>query len=127
MRGSMHLRRGFPRLANDRLHNFGIIPTAFSVASSAKVRIDTHHGPQTYALETKMNKIADLAKEMGVTEADVVGFVECLRHWISKGYSFEAAIAKHMEVMAGMVNRAVPFAGGEAGRLFAADIFYGAR
>ena len=51
-----------------------------------------------------MTTIAELAKEMGVTEADVSGFVECLRYWMNKGLTFEQAIEKHMRAMVRMVN-----------------------
>lgn len=54
-----------------------------------------------------MNKIAELAALMNVTEADVSGFVAALSVWIAKGYSFEQAIAKNMEVMIGLANNAV--------------------
>ena len=51
--------------------------------------------------------ITDLAKEMNVSENDVVAFVECLKVWIAKGYSIEQAIEKHMAQMVRLVNNAV--------------------
>jgi hypothetical protein len=52
-----------------------------------------------------MTTIADLAKMMNVTEADVAGFVACLRVWLAKGYTFDQAIERHMAQMHRFVNR----------------------
>ncbi len=43
--------------------------------------------------------ISELAAEMNVTEADVRGFISALKVWISKGYTFEEAVQKHMNQM----------------------------
>ena len=50
--------------------------------------------------------IEQLAAEMNVTEGDVRGFVACLSMWMSKGYSFEQAIERHMAQMARLANNA---------------------
>lgn len=47
----------------------------------------------------------ELAKMMGVTEGDVIGFLAALNVWIQKGYSFEAAIAKNLETMELLASR----------------------
>ncbi|WP_262027615.1 hypothetical protein [Microvirga sp. Mcv34] len=54
-----------------------------------------------------MNKIAELASLMGVSEADVRGFVAGLSVWIEKGFTFEEAIEKNLAVMTGLANNAV--------------------
>jgi hypothetical protein len=52
-----------------------------------------------------MTTIADLAKLVNATEADVVGFVACLRVWLAKGYTLDQAIERHMAQMHRFVNR----------------------
>lgn len=51
-----------------------------------------------------MDKIEALAKHMGVTTADLAGFIECLRVWIAKGYTMEQAIERHMAQMNRLAN-----------------------
>jgi hypothetical protein len=53
--------------------------------------------------------IAELAKTLGQNETDVKAFVECVSYWMSKGYTYEAAIARHMQVMEQMANNALRF------------------
>lgn len=50
-----------------------------------------------------------LAQQMGVTVGDVLGFADCLRVWLAKGYSLEQAIEKHMGQMVRLVNNAHKF------------------
>lgn len=52
----------------------------------------------------RSTKIEALAAEMGVTVADVEGFVVGLSVWVNKGYSLVDAIRKHSEQMARFVN-----------------------
>ena len=52
----------------------------------------------------RSTKIEALAAEMGVTVADVEGFVVGLSVWVNKGYSLVDAIAKHSDQMARFVN-----------------------
>lgn len=47
----------------------------------------------------RQQKIEALAAEMGVTPADVAGFVAGLSIWINKGLTFEQAIERHMAQM----------------------------
>lgn len=49
-------------------------------------------------------QVQALAAEMGVTVADVEGFIAGLSVWIGKGYNLTDAIAKHGEQMLRFVN-----------------------
>lgn len=51
--------------------------------------------------------IKELAAEMNVTEADVLGFVAALSVWISKGCTFEQAIEKNLSQMKRLASNAV--------------------
>lgn len=51
-----------------------------------------------------MSKVEALAKHMGVTTADLAGFIECLRVWIAKGYTMEQAVELHMVQMNRLAN-----------------------
>lgn len=51
-------------------------------------------------------QIEQLAKEMGVTVGDMIGFIECLRVWVEKGMTFEEAIAAHMKQMTRLAESA---------------------
>lgn len=55
----------------------------------------------------EMNKVQKLAAEIGVTENDLAGFIECLQVWVVNGYTFDQAIAKHMEQMNRLLNNAM--------------------
>lgn len=48
--------------------------------------------------------VANLAAQMGVTVADLSGFIAALRVWMAKGYTMEQAIEKHMAQMGRIVN-----------------------
>jgi len=67
---------------------------------------------------------AELANLMNVTENDVRSFVACLSVWTAKGYSFEDAIAKHMEQMTQLVNRSVDLSQSAAGRKLVVSTFF---
>ena len=54
-------------------------------------------------------QVAELAALMGQKETDVQAFVDCLRVWINKGYSFEEAIERHMAQMTRFAERAPEF------------------
>ena len=56
-----------------------------------------------------MNKIAELAKEMNVTENDLIGFASVLKLWMDKGYTMEEAIAKNRQQMVRLVNNCSKF------------------
>ena len=43
-----------------------------------------------------MDKIESLAKEMNVTENDLIGFLSAIKIWMDKGYSMEEAIQKNL-------------------------------
>lgn len=66
--------------------------------------------------------IKDLAAQMGVSESDVIGFVECLSVWVSKGYTFEQAIEKHMAQMMRLAENACAIAAN--GQAFAVEAFF---
>lgn len=57
-----------------------------------------------------MDRISEMAAEMGVTRSDLLGWLDCIRLWMAKGYSFEVAINKHMEQMRRLANSAVEIA-----------------
>ncbi|MDB5358816.1 MAG: hypothetical protein JWO51_113 [Rhodospirillales bacterium] len=54
--------------------------------------------------------LAGLATEMGVTVADVSGFILCIGIWMEKGLSFEAAIERHQAQMLKLAENAVQLA-----------------
>lgn len=56
----------------------------------------------------------ELAKLMGQKESDVQSFVDCLRVWIDKGYTIEAAIEKHMAQMGRFLDHATEIPKGVA-------------
>lgn len=68
--------------------------------------------------------ITELATLMNVTEADAAGFVAAIGVWVRKGYAIEDAIAAHMAVMTGSLNKAVEFSQSDEGRAFVADTFF---
>lgn len=47
--------------------------------------------------------VEQFAKTCGVSANDATAFIECLRIWVAKGHSIEAAIAKHMATMSTLV------------------------
>lgn len=51
-------------------------------------------------------KIETLAAEMNVTPGDLQSWIACVGLWTSKGYSFEAAVAKHMSQMERLIDNA---------------------
>jgi hypothetical protein len=53
------------------------------------------------------SKIANLAAEMGVTPADLQGWITCVGLWVRKGYTFEAAVRKHMDQMERLIDNAM--------------------
>lgn len=65
-----------------------------------------------------------LAKLMGVTAADVAGFVDALRLQIAKGKTIEQAIEAHMKIMTAIVNNSVKFSQSESGRLMVVETFH---
>lgn len=63
----------------------------------------------TQAQNDAKKAVEALAQQMGVTVGDVMGFTDCLRVWLAKGYSLEKAIEKHMGQMVRVVNNAHKF------------------
>lgn len=53
-----------------------------------------------------MHTTKTLAAEMGVTEGDLKGFIDCLSLWMAKGFSFEQAVEKHMAQMTRLAENA---------------------
>lgn len=71
-----------------------------------------------------MDKISTLAKEMSVTENDLIGFLSVIKLWMDKGYSFEDAISKNMQQMTRLVNGSVSLSKDGSMRDIAVSAFY---
>ena len=71
-----------------------------------------------------MDKIESLAKEMNVTENDLIGFLSAIKIWMDKGYSMEEAIQKNLAQMARLVNNSVKLSKDENMRELAIGAFY---
>lgn len=71
-----------------------------------------------------MDKITTLAKEMNVTENDLIGFLSAIKVWMDKGYTMEDAIAKNLEQMTRLVNNSVKLSYDENMKEIAISAFY---
>ncbi len=71
-----------------------------------------------------MDKIESLAKEMNVTENDLIGFLSAIKIWMDKGYSMEEAIQKNLAQMVRLVNNSVKLSKDENMRELATGAFY---
>ena len=71
-----------------------------------------------------MDKIESLAKEMNVTENDLIGFLSAIKIWMDKGYSMEEAIQKNLAQMVRLVNNSVKLSKDENMRQLAIGAFY---
>ena len=71
-----------------------------------------------------MDKIESLAKEMNVTENDLIGFLSSIKIWMEKGYSMEEAIQKNLAQMVRLVNNSVKLSKDENMRELAIGAFY---
>lgn len=71
-----------------------------------------------------MDKIESLAKEMNVTENDLIGFLSAIKIWMDKGYSMEEAIQKNLAQMVRFVNNSVKLSKDENMRELAIGAFY---
>ena len=71
-----------------------------------------------------MDKIESLAKEMNVTENDLIGFLSAIKIWMDKGYSMEEAIQKNIAQMVRFVNNSVKLSKDENMRELAIGAFY---
>lgn len=71
-----------------------------------------------------MDKIESLAKEMNVTENDLIGFLSSIKIWMDKGYSMEEAIQKNLAQMVRLVNNSVKLSKDENMRELAIGAFY---
>jgi len=71
-----------------------------------------------------MDKIESLAKEMNVTENDLIGFLSAIKIWMDKGYSMEEAIQKNLAQMVRLVNNSVKLSKDENMRELAIRAFY---
>jgi len=71
-----------------------------------------------------MDKIESLAKEMNVTENDLIGFLSSIKIWMDKGYSMEEAIQKNLAQMVRLVNNSVKLSKDENMRELAIRAFY---
>lgn len=71
-----------------------------------------------------MDKIESLAKEMKVTENDLIGFLSAIKIWMDKGYSMEEAIQKNLAQMVRLVNNSVKLSKDENMRELAIGAFY---
>lgn len=70
-----------------------------------------------------MDKIESLAKEMNVTENDLIGFLSAIKIWMDKGYSMEEAIQKNLAQMVRLVNNSVKLSKDENMRELAIGAF----
>jgi len=59
------------------------------------------------ASQTAPQTIDTLAAELGVTPADLQSWLACVGLWVRKGYTFEAAVRKHMQQMDRLIDNAV--------------------
>ena len=71
-----------------------------------------------------MDKIESLAKEMNVTENDLIGFLSVIKIWMDKGYTMEEAIQKNLAQMVKFVNNSVKLSKDENMRELAIGVFY---
>ena len=71
-----------------------------------------------------MDKIELLAKEMNVTENDLIGFLSAIKIWMDKGYSMEESIQKNLAQMVRFVNNSVKLSKDENMRELAIRAFY---
>ena len=71
-----------------------------------------------------MDKIESLAKEMNVTENDLIGFLSAIKIWMDKGYSMEEAIQKNLAQMVRLVNNSVKLSKDENMRELTIGAFY---
>ena len=71
-----------------------------------------------------MDKIESLAKEMNVTENDLIGFLSAIKIWMDKGYSMEEAIQKNLAQMVRLVNNSVKLSKDENMRELVIGAFY---
>jgi len=71
-----------------------------------------------------MDKIANLAKDMNVSENDLIGFLSAIKLWMDKGYSLEVAINKNMSQMNKLVNNCVKLSNDKNMREVAVNSFY---
>lgn len=71
-----------------------------------------------------MDKIESLAKEMNVTENDLIGFLSAIKIWMDKGYSIEESIQKNLAQMVRLVNNSVKLSKDESMRELAIVAFY---
>ena len=71
-----------------------------------------------------MEKIESLAKEMNVTENDLIGFLSAIKIWMDKGYSMEESIQKNLAQMVRFVNNSVKLSKDENMRELAIGAFY---
>jgi hypothetical protein len=52
-------------------------------------------------------QIQNLAAMTGQSEADVMRFLTCLSVWTSRGYTFEQAVAKNLQTVERIAERAL--------------------
>ena len=71
-----------------------------------------------------MNKIELLAKEMNVTENDLIGFLLAIKIWMDKGYTMEESIQKNLAQMVRFVNDSVKLSKDENMRELAIGAFF---
>lgn len=68
--------------------------------------------------------ISELAAITNQKESDVLAFLECLKVWINKGYSFDDAIKMHMRQMVKIVNQSANISNDKKVKEMAADLFF---
>lgn len=83
--------------------NFGLTATTSYPAAVELLRALKENN-QVMGRE-EMNKIAALATELGVSEADAIGFIGCLRVFTDKGYTIEQAIERNLATWVTLLDR----------------------
>jgi hypothetical protein len=56
--------------------------------------MNTTSTPHTNALKAK---VAELARQMGVSTGDAMDFLSGVSYWMNKGLPFDAAVRQHMK------------------------------
>ena len=53
-----------------------------------------------------MTALQNFAKLTGTTEAQAASYAKCIRYWMSKGMTIEAAVARHQKFLTQLVEEA---------------------
>jgi hypothetical protein len=53
-----------------------------------------------------MTALQNFAKLTGTTEAQASSYAKCIRYWMNKGMTIEAAVARHQQFLINLVEEA---------------------